>query len=187
MWKLNSKLDSDQLMSTDVFGLDWYPVWLGFGSNIGDSIRCFYWVLEQLSLDSRIRFVRSSPLYETLPVGPQDQPDFINACLAFETIYSPYEVLNLCADLEVLKGRQRDIKWGPRTLDLDVLVYGDLSLDSDDLIIPHPEISKRMFVLAPLKDLDPDLIIPGKGLVRDLHASGDETLVRSLDVMVRHH
>jgi 2-amino-4-hydroxy-6-hydroxymethyldihydropteridine diphosphokinase len=104
-----------------------------------------------------------SPLYRTAPVGFADQPPFVNACALVETRLSPRALLDGLLSIEQRHGRVREIPDGPRTLDLDIILYGGASIDEPGLTIPHPRAHERAFVLAPLADVWPDAVIPGKG------------------------
>ena len=109
------------------------------------------------------RLVARSALYRTAPVGFADQPAFVNACALVETTLAPRELLEALLAVERRHGRVRDVPNGPRTLDLDIVLYGDLVLHEHGLTIPHPRAHERAFVLAPLLDVWPDAIIPGRG------------------------
>jgi len=112
--------------------------------------------------------VAKSRLYRTAPVGYVDQPDFVNACALVETTLAPRALLDALLEVERRHGRVRDIPNGPRTLDLDIVLYGDRVIDEPGLRIPHPRAHERAFVLKPLIDVWPDAVIPGKGAVREL-------------------
>lgn len=107
------------------------------------------------------RVTAVSSLYGTSPVGVEDQPDFLNAVIEVETALSPDELLDLCASIEREMGRERTIRWGPRVIDMDILLYDDLALDSEGLTIPHPRMMERAFVLVPLAEIAPDVGLPG--------------------------
>lgn len=121
-----------------------------------------------------------SSLYRSSPLGPGDQPDYINAVIALETDLDEYAVLDALQALEARHGRVRDeTRWGPRTLDLDVLLVDDKIINTDRLIIPHPGLHERSFVLYPLQEIAPDLSIPGHGSIDELIAQcNDEGLER---------
>ena len=122
--------------------------------------------------------VAVSPVYETAPIGgPDGQGPYLNAVVELRTRRSPRELLALCQRLEVEAGRERTQRWGPRTLDVDVLLVGDLRVDEDDLVVPHPRMWERRFVLAPLADLAPDLIPPER-----LAAAGGDVTRTAIDV-----
>ncbi len=113
-----------------------------------------------------------SSLYRSPPMGPQDQPDYINAVMAIETDLSAIELLRHLQQIELDHGRVRkDERWGPRTLDLDILLYGQNIIDQPDLIVPHYGLAERAFVLYPLQEIAPVLEIPGQGKITDLLAS----------------
>lgn len=136
-------------------------VFLGLGGNIEDPLNHFRNVRRQLSACERIAQIRSSPLYRTPPVGgPEGQPDFLNAVLEIRTGLSPRNLLQLCQTLENRAGRIRDVPWGPRPLDIDLLLYDQVIIDDPRLSVPHPRMHQRHFVLLPLCDLDPDLQHP---------------------------
>jgi 2-amino-4-hydroxy-6-hydroxymethyldihydropteridine diphosphokinase len=134
--------------------------YIGFGSNVGDGIRNCRQALEAIGSDPRIRLVQHSPLYRTEPVGKRDQDWFINGVAAVETSMTPGELLGFLLSIEDRMGRVRKEKWGPRIIDLDILFYGDMVLDENNLQIPHPRLQERKFVLVPLNDIAPDLIHP---------------------------
>jgi 2-amino-4-hydroxy-6-hydroxymethyldihydropteridine diphosphokinase len=127
---------------------------LGLGSNMGDRM-----ALLRSAVASIPDVVKVSPVYETDPVGgPPGQDPYLNVVVELATRLSPRELLGLARRLEVLAGRVRTVKDGPRTLDVDVLLVGDLHVDEPDLVVPHPRMWERRFVLAPLADLAPDLV-----------------------------
>lgn len=126
---------------------------LGLGSNVGDrraTLRAAVGAIPEL--------VAVSPVYETAPVGGPEQGPFLNIVVELDTQRSPHELLALCQELERAAGRVRVVRWGPRTLDVDVLLVGDLTVETDDLTVPHPRMTERNFVMAPLLDLAPELI-----------------------------
>lgn len=123
------------------------------GSNLGDReahLRTAVAALPDL--------VALSPVYESSPVGGPRQDDYLNAVAALDTALSPRQLLEVAQSLEQVAGRVRTVRWGPRTLDVDVLLVDDLVVDEPDLVVPHPRIGERAFVLAPLADLDPSLV-----------------------------
>jgi len=126
---------------------------LGLGSNVGDRQRFLSDAIESLS-----GVVAVSPLYETEPVGGPAQEPFLNVVVELATALSPRELLGVAHRLESAAGRVRTEHWGPRTLDVDVLLVGDLRVDDGDLVVPHPRMWERRFVLAPLADLAPELV-----------------------------
>jgi 2-amino-4-hydroxy-6-hydroxymethyldihydropteridine diphosphokinase len=135
--------------------------YFGLGSNLGDRAAHLQFALEGLA-DRAGRVVAISPVYETEPVGGPPQPDFLNAVVAVETALSPRELLRVAKALEAEAGReppQPGQRWGPRPLDIDVLLVGDERVDEPDLVVPHPRIHQRAFVLAPLADVAPELVV----------------------------
>lgn len=109
-----------------------------------------------------------SGFYQTAPMGPDGQPDYINAVMGISTTLTPLGLLRGLQDIENAHGRERTERWGARTLDLDILLYGDAQIATPELTVPHPGIAERAFVLYPLADCDPDILIPGKGKLADL-------------------
>ena len=135
--------------------------YLGLGSNLGDEAAHLQFALD--GLDARAgRVVAISPVYETRPVGGPPQPDFLNAVVAIETDCAPRDLLGIAKALEAEAGREAPDpakRWGPRPLDIDILMVGDQRVDEPDLVVPHPRIHQRAFVLAPLADVAPDLVV----------------------------
>jgi 2-amino-4-hydroxy-6-hydroxymethyldihydropteridine diphosphokinase len=140
----------------------WLPAYLGLGSNLGD--RCAYLAAaaRRLATATAVRGLRLSPVYETDPVGLEDQPPFLNTVAALETALSPRELLELAGRVEDALGRVRSVRWGPRTIDVDILLVGNLRGAEADLTVPHPRMLERAFVLRPLADLAPSLVLPGR-------------------------
>lgn len=132
--------------------------YLGIGSNLGDRLDHLQRGVDRIDAAPHVRVVAVSPVYETTPVGGPPQGDFLNAVVAVETTLDPHALLTVCAAVEAAADRVREVRWGPRTLDVDVLLFDDLRLDDPDLTIPHPRMLERAFVLAPLHDLAPDLV-----------------------------
>ncbi len=132
--------------------------YLGLGANLGDREAVINQAVELLS--QNIEILAVSSLYETAPVGFTHQPYFLNAALKANTAFSPRELLNFTQSVERRLGRERTQPWGPRTVDLDLLLYDDLVLEEPDLIIPHPRLHQRAFVLIPLCEIEPLLLHP---------------------------
>jgi 2-amino-4-hydroxy-6-hydroxymethyldihydropteridine diphosphokinase len=125
--------------------------------------------IETLASIPETRFVRASRLFRTAPWGRADQPAFVNAAAELATALAPRALLDALLAIEREHGRHRDgTRWGPRTLDLDVLLYGDTVVEEPGLAIPHPHLAERAFVLLPLADLDPALQVPGRGRISEL-------------------
>lgn len=146
--------------------------YVGLGSNLDEPVAHVQQALAQLDAIPQTHLIVASRLYRTAPLGPQDQPDFINAVAGLRTDLAPRNLLAELQRLEATHGRVREgLRWGPRTLDLDLLLYGDLQMDEPDLRIPHPGMTTRAFVLKPLQELVADLIIPGLGSLQALLAT----------------
>jgi 2-amino-4-hydroxy-6-hydroxymethyldihydropteridine diphosphokinase len=137
-------------------------VFVGLGSNVGDRLANLRGAVAALRAHGDIDVVATSSVYETDPVGPE-QPDFLNAVVELSTDLAAEELLRVVKRIEVDLGRIPRQRWGPREIDLDLLVYGDRRIESDDLVVPHPQIAARAFVLVPLEELAPALDIPGVG------------------------
>lgn len=145
--------------------------YIGLGSNLDDPSAHLERALHELDALPATRLTARSPLYRTAPVGLTDQPEFINAVAALSTTLPPHELLNALLAIEQAHRRVRAVRWGPRTLDLDLLLYGDSMLNDAVLTLPHPRLHERAFVLYPLADLAPALDIPGYGPLRALLAA----------------
>jgi 2-amino-4-hydroxy-6-hydroxymethyldihydropteridine diphosphokinase len=130
--------------------------YLGLGSNLGDRR-----AILRRAVAAMAEVVAVSPVYETEPVGGPEQGAFLNIVVELRTTKSPEELLELCRALEEAENRVREVRWGPRTLDVDVLLVGTASVDTEDLTVPHPRMAERNFVMRPLLDLAPDLSVPG--------------------------
>ena len=135
-------------------------IYLGLGSNIGDRLGSLAGAVEALER-REVRLVRSSRVYETDPVGGPPQPVYLNAVIEVETELEPRHLLRVCLEVENELGRVREERWGPRTMDIDILTYGDRDIFEADLVIPHPRMHERAFVLVPLLELDADPPLPG--------------------------
>lgn len=134
---------------------------IALGSNINNPKQQILDALQALSSIAEIHHIQTSALYQSTPLGKEAQPDYINAVAAYETELSAHDLLTVLQAIEKQQGRTRTTKrWGPRTLDLDLLLYGSHVISTPRLIVPHPEMFKRNFVLYPLADIAPDLIMP---------------------------
>jgi 2-amino-4-hydroxy-6-hydroxymethyldihydropteridine diphosphokinase len=139
----------------------WIKSYIGIGSNLGDRRKNIQLALNVLKEKKDIIVEKVSPFYETLPVGgPPRQGKFLNGVIEISTTLTPQELLKVLQEIEKALGRVRKERWGPRTIDLDILFYGDLIVNEERLIIPHPLMHKREFVLKPLLRIAPDLIHP---------------------------
>lgn len=144
--------------------------YIGLGSNLHGPSRQIQRALAELEALPRTQVSARSHLYKSRPLGPQDQPDYINAVAMLTTELAPLELLHALRKLEEDHGRRRhdQARWGARSLDLDILIYADVRLLTAELTLPHPQIQVRSFVLYPLAELAPNLMIPGHGRVQDL-------------------
>ena len=129
--------------------------YLGIGSNLGERLGYLQLAVDHLARADGVTVVGVSPVYETAPVGGPEQPDYLNAVVAVDTTLTPHELLRVAHGIEAEAERVRTVRWGPRTLDVDVLLVGDERVDDPDLVIPHPRMAERAFVVVPLADLDP--------------------------------
>lgn len=134
--------------------------YIGFGSNIGDRLSFIRHALHLLSQTDGITIKEISSLYETEPVGNEDQSLFLNGAVELDTYLSPQKLLRKLKEIETDVGRQHRTRWGPREIDLDLLIYGKMCLQTPELIIPHPEMYNRRFVLTPLAEIAPNLLHP---------------------------
>lgn len=125
---------------------------LGLGANLGDRLAGLQAAVDHLAATGGITVLASSDVYETAPIGPP-QPDYLNAVVEIETTLEPRELLRRCLEIEAVLGRERGERWGARTIDIDLLRFDDLAMDEDDLVLPHPRMHERAFVLIPLADL----------------------------------
>lgn len=146
--------------------------YIGLGSNQGDSSATLQSALHALDQHSAIQVSAVSSFYQSKPVGPQDQPDYVNAVAALNTSLSAQALLAVLLETERLHGRVRDpnLRWGPRTLDLDLLLFGDQLINEPNLIVPHPELCKRGFVVFPLLEISPDLMLLDKTTLKSCQA-----------------
>lgn len=154
--------------------MGWHRIYVALGSNMGDRLKFLERAVSNLQEDPCFRNIRVSDYMETAPYGGVEQDDFLNGVMEAETIYSPRELLKRLQREEQLAGRVRDVRWGPRTLDLDILFYDDLVLTERDLFVPHLDMKNRKFVLEPLSELAPFLVHPVyRRTVRELLAELD--------------
>lgn len=135
-------------------------VFLGLGSNVGDRENQLKEAIRLLDEQPGIKVVKVSSFYETEPVGYVDQPDFLNLCVEIQTELSPKAVLESGLAIEQQLHRVRKERWGPRTLDIDILLYGDQIIEEEGLTIPHPRMTERAFVLIPLQEIAPNKVEP---------------------------
>ena len=160
----------------------WHPAYIALGSNLNEPREQVARGFEHLATLPTTRLIARSPLYGSVPFGPVEQGDFVNAVAAVLTQLEPLDLLRALKRLESELGREQPIvRWGPRLIDLDLVVYADHRIDSPDLTIPHAGITQRNFVLYPLRDLAPDLAVPGHGVVRTLASLVSPAGLRRLD------
>lgn len=143
-------------------------IFIGVGSNLGDKLKNINRSLELLIGRSDVVLINRSSFYMTDPVGYLEQDWFLNMVVEIETLLNPRELLSYLMAIENEMGRQREIHWGPRIIDLDILLYGQLEIKSPDLQIPHPRLRERAFVIVPLAEIAPDLMLSGCKSVSDL-------------------
>jgi 2-amino-4-hydroxy-6-hydroxymethyldihydropteridine diphosphokinase len=153
-------------------------VYIGLGSNLGGDLASpkqnIASAIDTLGEIQATRVISASSFYESKPVGPQDQGDYINAVVKLETDLDATGLLDSLQAIENDHGRERRQHWGPRTLDLDILLFGDQIIHNERLTVPHSEICNRPFVLVPLAEIEPDCVIPEKGLVADMVSKVDK-------------
>ncbi|MDQ7157332.1 2-amino-4-hydroxy-6-hydroxymethyldihydropteridine diphosphokinase [Staphylococcus warneri] len=152
--------------------------YLGLGSNIGDRAHQLQQAIRIIDQYQYIDVTSISPIYETEPVGYTDQPQFLNLCIEIETTLNPQELLKRCLETEETLHRVRKIRWGPRTLDVDILLYGNEIIEEDNLIIPHPRMTERAFVLIPLNDIASKHIEPRSQKLIENLVIADSTVKR---------
>jgi 2-amino-4-hydroxy-6-hydroxymethyldihydropteridine diphosphokinase len=148
--------------------------YIGLGANIGEREQTLRRAVSLLAATDRVDVVRVSELRETDPVGVVDQPRFLNGAVALETTLEPHELLETLLRIERELGRIRGERWGPRAIDLDLLLYGDDVVDEPGLRVPHPRLHERRFALEPLVELDSALEVAGHGPVSELLAALDD-------------
>ena len=138
----------------------WHRAYIALGSNMGDKLMYLENAVKAIESDVNCKLIKISDIIVTEPYGPVEQDDFLNGCMMLDTLYTPQELLRFLQRLEQEANRAREVHWGPRTLDLDILLYDDLVTTEEELIIPHPEMHKRLFVLEPLKQIAPNAVHP---------------------------
>lgn len=142
---------------------------LSLGSNLGDRLDHLSKAITALANQPKIKVLKVSSVYQTKPVGGPEQDDYLNAVAKIQTELSALELLDVTQTIENNEGRIREVRWGPRTLDIDVLTYDDLISADEKLTLPHPRISERAFVLVPFFEIDPQATISGLGKIADLY------------------
>ena len=140
----------------------WVMAYLGLGANLGDREATIRQALKKLGALPTIEIMAVSSLYQTAPVGMTNQPDFLNAAAAICTSLTPQELMAQILQLEHELGRERTVRWGPRTIDIDILAFGSMTINQPELTIPHPRLGERAFALLPLAEIAPGLQLPGE-------------------------
>ena len=159
--------------------------YIALGSNLSDPLRQLQAAIGQISRLPRSHIEALSRVYQSPAVGPGEQPDYLNAALRLDTALEPQVLLGALQDIERAQGRIRGERWGPRTLDLDILLFDDLQIDTVTLTIPHPAMARRNFVLFPLRDVAPgNLVLPGGTDLDTLlaHCPGEQLTDTGLDL-----
>ncbi len=156
-------------------------VFVGIGSNLDNPAGQVASAMAALQGLPQTDLVARSSLYQSAPFGPIEQPDFVNAVVQLETRLGAAELLRRLQGIERRHGRLRGERWGPRVIDLDLLVYGDEFIDEKALTVPHPGIAERNFVLLPLQEIAPDLVIPGLGKAADIAVDSEEPRISRID------
>ena len=154
---------------------------LALGSNQGDRMAMLQGAVDAIADTPELTVLAVSPVYETDPVGGPDQPDFLNAVVLAESSLSPRTLLERAQAVENAFDRTREVHWGPRTLDVDVIAVGELVVHEPDLVVPHPLAAERAFVLVPWCEVDPAATVPGASAVAELVAGLDTSGVRRRD------
>lgn len=161
--------------------------WLGLGSNVGRRARMIAAALDALGATAGLELIATSSVYETEPVGVTDQPDFLNVVARFDCALGPEALLDAIQGVEKRLKRTRTKRWGPRTIDIDLLLLGDLRVETERLTVPHPELTNRQFVLVPLAELAPEILLPGGRTAAELATPGIDAVRRlgALDELLR--
>lgn len=156
---------------------------LALGTNIEPRLTYLQKALHELNANEHITIVKQSSIYETAPVGYMDQADFLNMVIQMETKLQPIDLLDVCQQIEQGLGRKREIRFGPRTIDLDILMYNEETSKTDRLILPHPRMNERAFVILPLHELNPELPIGDEGkAVSELMTNLTEQAVKDVKI-----
>ena len=153
---------------------DQNPAWIGLGSNLGDSRAILSAAIGQLADHPECNLEAVSPCYRSQAIGPGEQRDYLNAVLRVSTSLSATALLDLLQSIEQHHGRQRELHWGPRTLDLDLLLFNQLIVKSPNLVLPHPRLAERNFVVYPLMDLEPGMRLPDGRSLAAIHRKLDD-------------
>ncbi len=147
--------------------------YIGLGSNLDQPFQQIKSAIKSIDALPDVTLRTDSGYYTSKPMGPEDQPDFVNAVIEIETSMSVMELLDNCQKIEQQQGRIKTRHWGERSIDLDILLFSDLQIETEKLTVPHPGVSLRDFVYMPLLKINPEIIIPGHGLLKDNVQSTD--------------
>jgi 2-amino-4-hydroxy-6-hydroxymethyldihydropteridine diphosphokinase len=158
---------------------------LGFGGNLGDPVAAFAAALSRLRAHAAVEVKAVSSVWRTAPWGKLDQPEFRNMAVLIETTLPAEDLLALCLAIERESGRERRERWGPRTLDIDILTYGGQTIDRPGLQVPHPRIAERAFVLAPLAEIAPGIVIGERSVAKLFAAIASDDVSRDAEGMTR--
>ena len=156
--------------------------YIALGANLGNPVAQIQDGIEELAMLPDTRLAAFSSFYKSAPAGYADQPEFVNAVARIETALEPHALLAELLKIERRHGRTREFANAPRTLDLDILLYGERAMEEPGLTIPHPRMHERAFVLVPLAEIDPDADVPGRGRARELVRHVDENSVTQLNL-----
>lgn len=151
-----------------------FTAYIGLGANLGDAVATLQSAVAELRTLPQSQLGSLSRLYRSTPIGPAGQPDYLNAAARLETTLTPHALLAALQAIENLYGRVREVRWGARTLDLDILLFDHDVIATQDLVVPHAELEKRNFVLLPLLDMDAGLQLPDGRFIRELSAAQDD-------------
>jgi 2-amino-4-hydroxy-6-hydroxymethyldihydropteridine diphosphokinase len=155
--------------------------YIGLGSNLDNPAEQVERAFEFLRAVPEIRLLSRSSLYSSGPIGPLEQPDYVNAVAKISTTLDARALLRVLKKIERVRGRKRGVRWGPRVIDLDLLVFGDEEIDELNLKVPHPGIAERNFVLLPLAEVSPGLVVPGLGRVAEIAVDESEPRISRID------
>lgn len=152
--------------------------YLSLGSNLGDRNANLQGAMKELE-ETGVQIAAVSQIYVTEPWGGVEQPEFWNLAVEIETTLDPLELLKICQDIELSLGRERSIHWGPRTIDIDILLYDNRVSNTPELTLPHPHMEKRAFVLSPLREIAPELTLPSGRSIQEVSGEGKVWLLHS--------
>lgn len=158
---------------------------LGLGSNLGDRLANLQAAIEAMRTEPGLRVTASSRVWETTPVGGPPQPDYLNAVIRVETDLSARDLLDVARRAEARLGRVRKERWGARTLDVDILLFDEERIDETDLVVPHPRMAERAFVLLPLLELEPDPVLPDGTRLKDVRVDTSGVILSAPPLAVR--